>query len=247
MKTSVLTFILALSLSSAFAQWGNNKITLSSNITTEVSEVTDFDKIDVSEDFKVYVRVSDSAEEVKIQANENLHELIQVEKKGRAIKIYTDPYSYSYNSRKKGSAKEVLVAYIAVRSLSEIKASEDVIVVLEDKIHAEDLTIKLAEDCILEGELEVNNLYVKLAEDCVLDIEGSAKNMEAQADEDSTIRGKKFIVNDLTLDLNEDSVAKLTVNGNISLNAREDSSFSYRGDGKFIHKKLREDSEVRHW
>lgn len=247
MKTSLLTFILTVSLSSVFAQWGNNKINLSSNITTEVSEVTDFDKIEVSEDFKVYVRVSDAPEEVKIEANENLHDLIQVKQKGRSIKIYTDPYSYSYNSNKKGSAQEVLVAYITVKSLSEIEGYEDVLIVLEDKIQADELTIRLTEDCILEGELEVNNLYVKLTEDCVLDIEGSAENMEAQADEDSTIRGKQFIVNDLTLDLNEDSVAKLTVNGDIHLNAREDSSFSYRGDGKFIHKKLREDSEVRKW
>ncbi len=246
MKTSILSLALTLTLTTAIAQWGQNKINLSSNITTETKDNTGFDKIEVSEDFNVYIRVADK-EEIRIKANENLHNLIQVEQIGTTLKIYTDPYSASYNNRKKKSAKEVLTAYITVKELSEIVGDEDVNILVDGIVKAEELTIKLSEDCTLEGNFQVKNLYVNMDEDCTLDISGSAKNMEVKADEDCEIFGKKFTVQDLAVNLNEDSTAKLIVNGDIDLVAREDSYFSYRGTGRFVKKKLREDSEIGTW
>jgi len=246
MKTSILALALTLTLTSAIAQRGQNKIKLSTNITTETKDITGFDKIEVSEDFNVYIRVADK-EEIRIKANENLHSLIQVEQKGTTLKIYTDPYSYSYNNRKKNSAKEVLTAYITVKELSQITADEDVNIIVDGIVEAEELTIRLSEDCTLEGNFLTKNLYIHMNEDCVLDIAGSAQTMEVKADEDCDLMGKKFTVQDLAINLNEDSTAKLIVNGDIDLLAREDSYFSYRGTGRFVSKKLREDSEVGSW
>lgn len=248
MKSSILSLALTLSLTIASAQWGDNYIKLSHNITTETRNFTGFDKIEVSEDFEVRIRLSDTAEKVELEANENLHDLIQVEKEGKTLKIYTKPYSTSYNSRnKKSGAKERLVAYITAKSLSEIKGNEDVIIVLEDKLYSDKLTIALDEDSTFEGFLEVKNLVVQLDEDCILDIEGSAQSMEVAANEDSIIKGYDFEVGDLAIELDEDSVAKLTVNGDIDLRAREDSYFHYQGEGRFTRKRLTGDSEVKHW
>lgn len=236
---------MTLSLSSIYSQSGDNYIKLSDHITTENKDILGFNKINVSEDFEVFIRFSDTEEKIEIEANENLHDLIQVEQKGNSIKIYTESYSTN-NWGRKGGASEVLVAYITTKELVAIKGSEDVIFVLEDKMYADNLTIDLDEDSTLEGFLEVQNLIVKLTEDSVLDIDGSADIMNVKADEDSYIKGRNFTVNDLTIDLTEDSEATLTVNGDIDLTAREDSIFSYRGNGSFTRKKLRGDSEVNH-
>jgi len=188
------------------------------------------------------------SEKVEIEANENLHDLIEVEKKGETLKIRTKSYSTSYNSRKKRSgAKEVLVAYITVKNLSELRAEEDVTVLLEENYYGEDLKINLIEDSRLEGFIEVQNLTVHLDEDSILDIRGSAKSMEAKANEDSILKGYDFVVGKLKIDLVEDSTAKLTVNGEINLRAKEDSYFHYQGNGSFIQKHLTGDSEVKHW
>ena len=231
---------------SVHAQRMGNRIDLSDKVTTEVKNVQGFDKIDVSEDFEVRIRYSDSMEGVEIEANENLHDLIIVECQKGTLKIHTKPYSTSNGSYRRG-AQEHLVAYITVKNLTEIRGSEDVTIVLEDRIHAEDLLIDLNEDSVLEGYIKADNLVVLLDEDSVLDIEGSAKRMQIEANEDSTIDGLDFIVGRLKVSLNEDSQVKLTVNGEIDLRAREDSSFYYEGKGTFVRKRLTGDSEVKHW
>lgn len=246
MRSSILTIIFALSFTSIFAQRGDNFIKLSDKITTENRNITGFDKIEVSEDFEVYIRFSDTTEKVEIEANENLHPLIKVEQKGNRVKISTKSYS-TKSGGFRGGAHERLVAYITAKRLTEISADEDVVIELEDKLSAEKLSINLEEDCTLTGHIEVENLIVNLDEDSVLEIEGSAQNMDVQADEDSVIGGFDFEVGDLVIELNEDSVAKLTVNGNIELDANEDSYFYYRGNGTFTHKRLRGDSEVKTW
>jgi len=247
MRLSILTLILAFTVSNVDAQWGDNYIKLSENITTETKNITGFDKIDVSEDFEVHISFSDGQETVEIEANENLHDMIQVEKNMNTLKISTKSYSTSSGGwHKKNGAKEKLVAHITINELSEIKANEDVKIVLEDEINEDELTIILAEDSTLKGFLDVQNLIVDLDEDSILNIEGSAQSMDVHANEDSTIKGFDFIVGELRIDLNEDSVAKLTVNGDIDLRAREDSSFYYQGEGNFIRKKLSGDSQVKH-
>ncbi len=242
MKLSVFTLIFALIVTNGFAQSKNNYIKLSDNITTETKNFTGFNKIDVSEDFEVYLRFSDKAEKVEIEANENLHDFIQVEKIGKTLKIYTK----SYSTRNSG-AKERLVAYITTKQLTEIKGDEDVVFVLKEKLKTDQLTINLDEDSTLEGHIEVQNLIVVLDEDSTIDIEGSAQTMEIESNEDSMCKGFDFVVGDLVIELNGDSEAKLTVNGNIDLRARGDSYFHYRGDGNFTRKRLSGDSEVKSW
>ena len=247
MRSSIIALVLSVVVTSVFSQWGDNYIELSENITKETQNITGFDKIEVSEDFIVYINFSSTTEKVEIEANENLHDLIQVKKEGRTLKIDTKSYSTWNKVGNKRSAEERLVAYINAKQLTGIKGDEDVVIKLKDKLITDKLTIVLDEDCTLEGHLEVNNLMVNLDEDSVLEIEGSAKTMKVEANEDSYVKGKEFTVGDLSIELNEDSEAKLTVNGNIDLVAKDDSYFYYRGDGNFSRKKLRGDSEVRAW
>ncbi len=248
MKVSISTLILIFTLigSSLFGQRGHNYIELSHKITSETKNITGFDKIDVTEDFKVFIRFSDQEEKVEIEANENLHDLIQVEKKGKTLKIYTKSYSTG-SSDHKGKAKEKLVAYITAKNLVEIKGDEDVDITLEDKLSTDNLSIYLEEDCNLRGHLEVQNLLVDLNEDSVLDITGNAQTMKVDANEDSLIKSFDFVVGNLVMDLRDDSQAKLTVNGDINLKASGDSYFYHRGKGHFKRKRLRGDSEVKSW
>ena len=249
MKTSISTFIFVLLISGLNAQWGDNHIKLSHNITSQTKDVSDFSELDISEDFKVFLQFSDTKEEVVIETNENLHDLVNVEKIGKTLKISTKSYSYSYDSRndKNGSAKEKLVAYITVKELTKVKADEDVIIEMQGKLYSDNLTISLNEDSEMTGELEVGNLIVKLDEDSILDIKGSADLMDVKATEDSILKSYDFVVGDLKIFLDEDSKAKLTVNGEIDLRAKEDSYFNHKGNGSFIRKKLTGDSKIKSW
>ncbi len=245
-KQSIYTLILTFLISSAFGQKNDNYLRLSEKITSETKPITGFDKIDVREDFEVFIRFSDQAEKVVIEANENLHDLIQVENEGGTLKIYTRSYNTGY-SHNKGGAEEKLVVYITAKKLTEIKGDEDVTIELEDPLTTDQLAIYLNEDCILKGHLDVKNLSVTLEEDSELHIKGSAETMRLRADEDCLINSFDLIVEDLTIDLSDESEAKLTVNGDIDLKATEESTFYYRGDGGFTSKRVRGESEVKRW
>jgi len=246
MRLSILTLILTLFMTNAYSQWGDNYIKLSENITTESKDITGFDKIIVEEDFEVHILYSNKFEKLEIEANENLHDLIQVDLKNNTLSISTKSYSTSSGGRGKwNGAKEHLVAYITIMELSEITGNEDVNIVFDDIIKADKLSINLAEDSTLKGALDIQNLIVDLDEDSILNIEGNAQTMDAQVNEDSKIKGFDFIVGNLKIDLNEDSKAQLTVNGEIDLRANEDSSFHYKGNGIFRNKQLTEDSKVK--
>ncbi len=236
MKFSTTLLMLTLFVGTAF---GQSRIKLSKNITTETKNIKGFSEIEVGEDFHVFVDFS-GEEGVRIEANENLHEYIKVEKKGETLKIYTKSYS-SWG----GNVEEKLVAYISAKTLTAIYGEEDVIITLEDQLKADKLTIDLTEDSVLKGHLEVDELIVELDEDSELHIEGSASKMEVDADEDSIIESFDFVVGDLDINLSEDSEAKLTVNGKINLRASGDSYFYKKGDGNFVTKRLTGDSEVK--
>ena len=62
-------------------------------LTTETKNITGFDKIEVGEDFEVFIKFSNRAESIKIEANENLHDCIIVKKEGNTLKIDTKSYS----------------------------------------------------------------------------------------------------------------------------------------------------------
>jgi len=168
-----------------------------------------------------------------------------VEKHGTTLKIYTKSYSTVSNDWK--GAEEKLVAYITTKNLTEIRGDEDVIIEFENNLSTDNLTIYLDEDCTLKGHMVVDILKVDLDEDSELDITGSANKMVVAANEDSIIESFDFIVHNLDIDLSDESEAKLTVNGDIKLKATGESSFHYRGDGNFVRRQVRGESEVRTW
>lgn len=243
--THLILAFLFISSTTAFSQW-DKRIQLSHKITTEEKNIKDFTEIDAEADFEIIVRIADE-ESVKIEANENLHDFIIVEKEGNTLKLRLKRYSTYNKQSSRNQVREKLVAHVSMKTLTAVTAKEDVVIELIDKLTTDKLTFDLEEDCTFEGEIEVNNLVADLEEDSQLDLKGSAKNFILEAEEDSSIKGYKFEVDDLEADLSGDSEAKLTVNGNINLRARGDSNFYYKGKGTIVKQRLTGDSEVKYW
>ena len=65
MKNTFVLIFLAFS-TVTFGQWGNT-INLSSNITKETRDVTDFTKISATDDFVVYIKLSNTEDKVEIE------------------------------------------------------------------------------------------------------------------------------------------------------------------------------------
>lgn len=228
-----------IAVSSTHSQW--NRVQLSENITTETKKVQEFDKIYATDDFIVNVNFSDSETSLRIEANQNLHELIQVKVENGQLKLSTKSYS---SSRK--SASERLIAHVTVPNLVSIAGSGDAEYYLLDPLRAKKLNLNLNDDAILKGKIHIEQLTVNLDSDAELSLKGSANNMSVKADSDSVIDGYDFSVDNLDIKLNGDSEAELTVNETIDITARGDSEFTYKGKGIISSKRITGDSDVNH-
>lgn len=147
-------FVLGLFLTSCEQQI----FTPSGNITTIEKDITGFDALDVSHDFKVFVQFSDSEESVRIEADDNFAEYIIVEKIGSTLHI-------SLKRIQNIRGKRTLNAYITTATLNEIEASGDSQVTLENELKTEQLKIDLRGDSQLQGPITANRLQVGIGGD----------------------------------------------------------------------------------
>ena len=243
---ATLMFSFLLVQTDLYSQKKHNYIQLSDNITTVSQQISGFDRVEISDDFTVYLTFANS-EKVEIEANENLHDLINVEKTGRTLKISTQSYSTSNRRYADKGAEEKLVAYISTRALTEIDLKDDVIMEIEGTLEADQININMVDDCTLTADVAVEYLIVDLDGDSTAELSGSALSMKIRANEDSLIKGEGLRAGDVAAKLKGDSEVKMIVDGDIDLNAKGDSLFEYRGSGSFVSRRLSGDSEVATW
>lgn len=147
-------FVLGLFLTSCEQQI----FTPSGNITTFEKDITGFDALDVSHDFKVFVQFSDSEESVRIEADDNFAEYIIVEKIGSTLHI-------SLKRIQNIRGKRTLNAYITTSTLNEIEATGDSQVTLENELKTEQLKVDLRGDSQLLGPITANRLQASIGGD----------------------------------------------------------------------------------
>ena len=157
-------FVLGLFLTSCEQQI----FTPSGNITTIEKDITGFDALDVSHDFKVFVQFSDSEESVRIEADDNFAEYIIVEKIGSTLHI---SLKHIQNIR----GKRTLNAYITTATLNEIEATGDSQVTLENELKTEQLKIDLRGDSQLQGPITANRLQVGIGGDSKMTLDNMMK------------------------------------------------------------------------
>lgn len=236
MKSFILTcLILSVSLTT-FAQ-KPTKVQLSEQLTTEKHQVSNFTGIDISSDFKAYVTFG-SETSLEIKSNENMHAHIVVKQKDDMLVI-----TEKDNLWLKGD--QTLEAHITVPTLDYIKGSEDAIIVLKNELVANSLKLVLDEDSTIEGELTLKTLDIDLDEDSYATVSGRADKVSGKLKEDSEFKNYDFVIGDLDLTLIEDSVAELTVLGEMSLNLMGDSEMSFKGNPTIKRKIIVGDSELR--
>ena len=85
-KFTVLLVLLLLSTSFVLAQ-KKEKIKGSKMVTTELREIGSFESLEIEDNLEVYLEKGDKAE-IKIEADENLHDHIIIDLKDKTLLVY---------------------------------------------------------------------------------------------------------------------------------------------------------------
>ncbi|MBX2870576.1 MAG: DUF2807 domain-containing protein [Saprospiraceae bacterium] len=216
---AILTAIFALGI--FFTSCEQQVFHPSGNVTTFEKDITGFDALDVSNDFTVFVTSNSDAEGVRIEADDNFHDYIIVEKVGSTLRIGLERIN---NIR----GKKTLNAYVSAKTLEEIEAGGDSKVYLENELQNEKLKISLRGDSQLQGPIQVNVMQA--------DIRGDSKMTM-----DNMMQGDRF-----TLDIRGDSKFEGSVDVNeFGADIRGDSKVDLIGEAETASVEVRGDSQIR--
>ena len=233
MKTkTVLALAIGISIFLSSCEEFGEVVTPSASITTETHTASGFTGIDVSHAFNVYVNFSEATESIEVEANENLHDHIIVEKQGNTLVVKMKDYIRLRMST------ATLNVYITTAFLDNFTASGATDVVLYDVLKASDVYMDLSGASSLSGTIEADDLTCDLSGASDLDLSGSADYLSLNASGSSTVKDYVLSVNWLDADLSGASDAFLTVNERLDVEASGASSVHYRGSGTIYSQDL---------
>jgi hypothetical protein len=238
MKTkAILLAILGFGIIFTSCQDDDLYVVPSNKITTVDVSVSNFNKLNVSDMFKVYVNFSETEESVQVEANDNVHQLININQQGDHLNI-------ALYENTEISGTPVLNVYIKTASLERIQAMGASNIEFQNLLITNVLEIDLEGACVFKGQLEVDELLANLLGASEMDISGNTKLLDIGAEGASILTGFNFVTNNLEANLNGASNISLTVNQKLDVRASGASNVYYKGSGAIENQNLSDTSKI---
>jgi len=207
------------------------------NVTTQQYSYSDYDQIDTESAFTVYVEFSNTEETIEIEANDNLHQYMDVKVESGALKI-----RFRDNINIKGSA--TLNAYITTKNVSGYSASGASHFIIGDDVESENANIFLSGASKFTGEMHVANLSADLSDASVLELSGEAEAFNLTASGASAIGDYGFSTENLNINLSGASNASMTITEKMDVQASGASVLRYKGPADINSQNLTGGSQI---
>ena len=229
--TTIIKFIVSLILmlllaSCQFNSTFSSGVKGNGNVETVERTVEDFNQVKVSRGLDVYLTQADEIG-LRVQADENLHDIIMTKVENNILHIYADE---NINS---SSARKVLVDFKNVNKITATSGSE---VFSTNLISLEDLEINGTSGSQIELDLNANVIDCNATSGSQIKLFGKANKFYAKATSGSSIKAKEFQV--LVSDVKATSGASIRVNASEELIAKATSGagIKYSGNPEKITK-----------
>jgi hypothetical protein len=238
MKTKTI-FLAILSLGLFFTSCDDDDFNIipSDKITTEEISVSNFNKLDVSSPFQVQITFSETEESVVVEANENLHQEIDVNVKDDKLYI-------SLHDNTTISGTPVLNVYIKTSTLNKVAAEGASIIEFQNPLNTNIFEIEMEGACTFTGQLHVDEFYSQLIGASKMNISGNTDTFDINAEGASGMKDFDFACDNLNADLYGASNISLTVNQTLDVSASGASNVYYKGSGIIESQNLSDTSKI---
>lgn len=132
MNKSTLFLLLFLVTAISFGQ-RKERIKGSKTVTVAPKEIGDFTSIDVEDNIEIYLQKGDK-NEVKVEADDNLHEIVMLDVRDKNLRIYTSKDTRIF--------KKLVVHITYTKNLTAITVKNDAIVYAIQEVSLDDITFK---------------------------------------------------------------------------------------------------------
>ena len=198
MKHYTLVLLLLLSITLTFAQ-KKTKIKGSKIVTIEQLKINDFSSLTVEDNLEVFVERGERAE-LKIEADDNLQDIITVDERDNTLRIYTSKQATNY--------KKLIVRITYTSDLRSIITKNEATVTAIQEILLDDLTLKASDASKLFLNASVSNFMFQGNDKSKIELNLKAEKTIIELSKNSSLKGL-LTTTDLKVDMYQKSDASI--------------------------------------
>ena len=186
---------------------------------------SDFVRVKVSSGIDVYLTENGESALV-VEADENLHEIIETEVKNGTLYIGTKKNIWSARAKK---------VHVSIEKLIEIEVTSGAEVTSENTLNADDLKIVATSGAHFNLHLNVNNLNCEGSSGSNVNIDGKANRFNVSSSSGSSINAFGLEISNCIAKASSGSNIKVRVNNSFEGHASTGSNIRYKGDPEVIN------------
>ena len=274
MQSKISYLLVALLVTSLSFSKKKEKIKGSKIVTVAVKELNNFENIEVGDNFEVLL-VKGTKPSIEIEADDNLHEIINYEVSGNTLKISAlkDPTSFKkftirinysndlqlINVRNEATLKalaDIELDKITIKNYNNSKSFLNVksnyfALILDDKaeaelnVKAESTSLELSKNSELKALIASPELKLDMYQKSTATIEGTATIAKMRLDNNSHLNAPKLVIGTLEVDTDNYAKCEINVSSAITIAAGGKSQIELWGEQKIIVKKFLNNTLLR--
>ena len=272
MKKYIALLLLVLSTTALLAQ-KKEKIKGSKIVTTERREIDNFQELVIEDNLEVHLERGEKAE-VKIEADENLHQIISLEQYNKTLRIFTTQLASSYkkmiirvtytadlnlisskNESSINAIQELLLDKVTINAFDSSKLLinanvKNFVLQAGDKskmelnIKSENVTIELNKNASLKALIVTDALKVDQYQKSNATVEGSATSAIIRLDNNASFTGNKLNTKSATITTESYTNCSLFVEKEVIIDAINKSEIQLLGTPKIEMRKFLDEAKL---
>ncbi len=197
------------------------------NVVSKKRKISnDFIRINASRGLDVYITKSKNIS-LEVEADENLHDLIETEVKDGTLYITAKKNIYM------ASAKKI---HVSANNINEIQVNSGAEVYSENTFSSKKLVLSVSSGAYAKMDLKVDELTCESSSGAGMELSGEANRFKASSSSGSDIKAYELTARDCTASASSGSDIKLKVTNSFEGNASSGADIKFKGNPKRINK-----------
>jgi hypothetical protein len=197
----------------------------SGNITTENRKANEFNKLDISGEFRVHLK-QDSSFTISITGDDNLLKYVSTSVEGNQLII---------KSKKNFCTDDSIVVNVGIRYLKEIGASGAVTVSSNGKINTGDIKFNLSGATKVNLDLNAAGVVTEGSGMSELNLTGQAASHRVESSGVSKINAFDFVVGDYVINTSGVSHCRINVLKTLNIHSSGAADIEYKGSPSTVN------------
>jgi hypothetical protein len=236
-KLVFLSLAVMLALPSCIIDGWDQGISGNGKVVEEVRDIDGFTGVKVSSGIDVYLSQGNNFE-VKVEADENLHEVILTELEGKMLVVKTE----RVNIRNAKSKK----VHVTLPELTALKISSAGDCVGQTSFTCDDLNLSISSAGDLSLEVDAKKISLDISSSGDADISGTADEFNAELSSAGDLNAFDLVARKVDVSVSSAGNARVHATEEISMNASSAGNIKYRGNARVMHSQSSSAGNISH-